>query len=159
MNKQITVQDAVRLSKTSDSTVRRWLRGLDSQTFRKYVTKDNGRIFIDRAFFIQSFHLDNVPAVDVDTVDGSHGRPAVNVDSIIEHQARQIDSLLDTVARKDSELLNMWGMVVQLQNELKRLQAGPDAPDGSSSERGQLWAVWALVVVAGALLIYLAVNA
>jgi hypothetical protein len=152
MDKQVTIKTAVRLTKKSDSTVRRWLRDLPGHDVSKYVRRDNGRVLIDRAFLIQSFDLDQVPTVSVDGFDPP-GRPGVNVDAIIEHQARQIDTLLDQVANKDNELKNAWSMVLQLQNELKRLQA-PTA-DGGRSDALQTWLLIALFAGALAVMVYL----
>ena len=60
----VTIQQAVKITGTSDSTVRRWLRQLPIQDGQKYVRREGQKVVISRSFLIQSFGVDQVEVFD-----------------------------------------------------------------------------------------------
>ena len=154
----VTIQQAVKITGTSDSTVRRWLRQLPIQDVQKHVRREGQKVVIDRSFLGQSFGVDQV-----EVTEGLPDKAPKQLDlqNILSRQQDQIDRLLEDTARKDQELKDAWSVITQLKQdavrlayELKALQSGQTGEDKGA--RLQALAVIALAVVIVALVVWLA---
>ena len=155
----VTIQQAVKITGTSDSTVRRWLRQLPIQDGQKYVRREGQKVVISRSFLIQSFGVDQVEVFDALPDIPPH---QIDFQNILSRQQDQIDRLLEDNARKDQELKDAWSVITQIKQdavrlayELKALQSGQAVEDKGA--RLQALAVIALAVVIVALVVWLSV--
>jgi DNA-binding transcriptional MerR regulator len=153
----VTIQQAVRITGTSDSTIRRWLRQLPIQDVQRHVRRDGQKVVISRSFLNQSFAVDQVEVFDALPDTHQH----INFQNLLSRQNDQIDRLLEDNARKDQELKDAWSVITQIKQEavrlayeLKALQSGQAVEDKSA--RIQTLTAIVLLVVIIALVVWLA---
>ena len=152
----VTIQQAVRITGTSDSTIRRWLRQLPIQDVQRHVRREGQKVVISRSFLNQSFAVDQVEVFDAlpDTTN------QINFQNLLSRQNDQIDRLLEDNARKDQELKDAWSVIAQIKQEavrlayeLKALQSGQAGEP--KSDRFQTLTAIVLLVVIVALVVWL----
>ena len=118
-NNFLTVEDAVRLTRTSESTIRRFIRSLDSEQRRKYTTKDGRRIMLDQAFVCSAFdivqdgHSDDLVELQRKTIQ--------DVTRVTDHLTQQNDKLLSELQKATDDLKTAWSLIDQLKGEVFRL--------------------------------------
>lgn len=117
MKEYLTIQEAIRTTGTSDSTVRRWLKSLDTQSYKVNVKSEGRRLFIKRSFLIQSFKALNVEEVEL---TGSR-KQGPDLQQLLNRQADQIDQLISENVRKDDEIKTAWNIILNLERETARL--------------------------------------
>ncbi len=153
----VTIQEAVKLTGTSDSTVRRWLRQLNSQD-QKHVRRSGQRLFIDQSFLEKAFKVED--GAELAEYIPQRQEASADLQHLLQRQQDNIDRLLEENSRKDADLKDAWTMIQRLKEEalslayqVKALQAGNNKEE--KSDQLQRFAVIALLVIIGALVIYL----
>lgn len=155
----IDIDTAVRLSKTSDSTIRRWLRTLPAAERQKYVSRQGKKLVISKAFIQKSFQVEAV-------VSGKQQEVAApvqsfNVQQQLAEKDKQIsrlqdlnDRLLADLKVKDDDLKVAWSKVLSLQDENKLLAAGQHDRQQPASIAVFLLVVCVIIAVAGVVLAF-----
>jgi hypothetical protein len=122
MKGYLTIQEAVKLTQRSDSTIRRWLSHLNSHE-QKYIRRDQKRLFIEQSFLMRSFGLsdDLIVTAEVSdyTPDRHHHQP--DIASLLQRQQDNIDRLLEDNIKKDAELKDAWSIITKLKEETLQL--------------------------------------
>lgn len=125
----VDIEEAIRLTDTSDSTVRRWLRQLTAEQKDRYIRKDGRKLVIDRSFLSREFHLidDQLPgSVPTDLVKFQQ-QQLEQKDKQIERLQDQNDKLLVDLQRKDEDLKSSWSLIRSLQDENSDLKSNVKA--------------------------------
>lgn len=156
----VTIQEAVQLTRTSDSTVRRWLRQLNSQD-QKHIRRTGQRLFIERSFLERAFRIED----GLEVVEYIPGRQEGSADlqQLLQRQQDNIDRLLEENSKKDADLKDAWSMITTLKEEalqlafqVKALQVAK--PEVEQPDQLQRFAVIALVIIAAALTVWLILS-
>lgn len=155
----VTIQEAVQLTRTSDSTVRRWLRQLNSQD-QKHIKRTGQRLFIERSFLERAFRIED----GLEVVEYIPGRQEGSADlqQLLQRQQDNIDRLLEENSKKDADLKDAWSMITKLKEEALQLAFQVKALQGAKPEEQpdqlQRFAVIALVIIAAALTVWLILS-
>lgn len=152
----VTIQEAVKITKTSESTVRRWLRQLNSQE-QKNVRRSGRQIFIERSFLLNSFQVEQVETLSEYTPEAY--TQSADLSKLLQRQQDTIDKLLQENARKDDDLKNAWSLITKLKEEATQLAIQVKAlsqPD-YSNDRNDLFikiaVIILIVILAGVLVV------
>lgn len=159
----IDIDTAVRLTKTSDSTIRRWLRTLPTAERQKYVSSQGKKLVISKAFLQKSFQVEAVASGKPQEVAAP-----VQAFSILEIQKQQLaekdkqisrlqdlnDRLLADLKVKDDDVKAAWSKVLSLQDENKLLAAGQQDRQQPGSIAVVLLVVCVIIAVAGVVLAF-----
>lgn len=142
MNKQktdfLTIEDAVKLTRTSESTVRRFLRSLSEADRVKVVRKEGKRLYIAKQALQEAFDLlpgiEDQQSADLVTYQRQQLQEAAKLTSKLTDQN---DRLLNELTKTSEDLKTAWSLidnlkaeVFRLTGELKRLEA-----PGSKAEK------------------------
>lgn len=156
----MTIQEAIQLTGTSDSTVRRWLRQLNSQD-QKHIRRSGQRLFIERSFLERAFRIED----GLEVVEYIPGRQSGSADlqQLLQRQQDNIDRLLEENSKKDADLKDAWSMIAQLKAEafqlafqVKALQAAKQEEE--KPDHLQRFAVIAILIVIAALTVWLILS-
>ena len=141
----VTIQEAVKITKTSESTVRRWLRQLNSQE-QKNVRRSGRQIFIERSFLLNSFQVEQVETLSEYTPEAY--TQSADLSKLMQRQQDTIDKLLQDNARKDDDLKNAWSLITKLKEEAKQLthQIKTLSQPDHSNDRNDLFIKTAIIV-------------
>lgn len=129
----IDIETAVKLTKTSDSTLRRFLRDLKKDDRQKYVSRQGRKVVIERQFVLRSFDISE----DFIPEEKHAGKVAKIPFDVVEFQRQQLtekdrqirqlqdhnDRLLSDLKDKDHDLKASWSKISALQDENKLLTA------------------------------------
>lgn len=174
----IDIETAIKLTKTSDSTIRRFLRNMKQEDKDKYLTREGKKVVIERKYLLRSFDVneDFVPE-DRPAASGKTAKPASVPFDLVEFQRQQLtekdkqigklqdhnDRLLSDLKEKDQDLKASWSMISNLQEETKQLTASVKAlkqaeqvEDKAASKYNTL--LFVLVVVIAFIAIYIVVT-
>lgn len=131
-NDFLTIEDAIKLTGTSESTIRRFVRSLDADQRRKHVRKEGRRVMVAKALLCDAFGV--VPGID----DQDAAKDVVSFQRQQLHDAvrlqnkltEQNDRLLTELQKTNDDLKSAWslidhlkGEVFKLTTEIKRLEA------------------------------------
>ena len=141
----VTIQEAVRITKTSESTVRRWLRQLNVHE-QKNVRRSGRQIFIERSFLLNSFQVEQVETLSEYTPEAY--TQSADLSKLLQRQQDTIDKLLQDNARKDDDLKNAWSLITKLKEEAKQLthQIKTLSQPDHSNDRNDLFIKTAIIV-------------
>lgn len=119
----IDIEEAIQMTGSSDSTVRRWLRQLTDDQRERYVRKDGRKLVIDKSFLQRSFHLteEQLPGQAPTDLVKFQQQQLEQKDKQIERLQDQNDKLLTDLQRKDEDLKSSWSLIRSLQDENSQL--------------------------------------
>lgn len=131
-NDFLTIEDAIKLTGTSESTIRRFVRSLDPDQRRKHVRKEGRRVLVAKALLCDAFGVvpgidDHDAAKDVVSFQRQQLQDAVRLQNKLTEQN---DRLLTELQKTNDDLKSAWslidhlkGEVFKLTTEIKRLEA------------------------------------
>jgi hypothetical protein len=146
----IDIPSAVSLSGTSESSVRRWLRGLSEADREKYVRKEGKRVTVEKSFLLRSFQVHDFSRqaeVQEDSTLASFAlRQLAEKDRQIRHLEAQTDSLLSDLREKDNSLKAAWGKITALTDENKLLASQVKSLSAGGSQSADRLSVIAFIL-------------
>lgn len=137
-NDFLTIEDAIQLTRTSESTVRRFVRRLSDADKNRYVRKEGKRLFIAKAALQDAFDL--LPGIeDAKTVDlVSFQRQALQDASRMTNRLQeQNERLFSEVQKANEDLKTAWSLIDSLKSEVFKLTAEVkrlEAPDNKQDK-------------------------
>lgn len=157
-NNFLNIEDAIRLTGTSESTIRRFIRSLDSEQRKKYTFKDGRRIMLDKLFVCSAFgivqdgHSDDLVELQRKTIQDAH--------RMTDHLSKQNDRLLSELAKASDDLKTAWSLIDQLKNEVFRLTSEVKRLESPKDEGSSflVYLVGAVCLFAVVVLVYVLVG-
>lgn len=155
-NDFLTIEDAVKLTGTSESTVRRFVRSLDADQRKKHVRKEGRRVLIAKALLCDAFGVvpgmeDQDAANDLVTFQRQQLQDAVRIQSKLTEQN---DRLLTELQKTNDDLKSAWSLIDHLKGEVFKLTTEIKRLEAPKKEDQRLFAV-AVVVCAVTILVLL----
>lgn len=146
----LTVEEAVQLTRTSESTIRRFCRSLSEDQRRKAIRKEGKRLFISKSALQEAFDL--LPGIE----DGKSADVVAFQRQQLQESAKltsrltdQNERLLTELTKTSEDLKTAWSLIDHLKGEVSRLTADLkrlEAPGaGSSSKFDRILYVGAIV--------------
>jgi hypothetical protein len=135
----LTVEEAVQLTRTSESTIRRFCRSLSEDQRRKAIRKEGKRLFISRSALQEAFDL--LPGIE----DGKSADVVAFQRQQLQESAKltsrltdQNERLLTELTKTSEDLKTAWSLIDHLKGEVSRLTADLkrlEAPGAGSSSK------------------------
>ena len=153
----LTIEDAVKLTRTSESTVRRFIRSLPEADRVKVVRKEGKRLYIAKQALQEAFNLlpgiEDQQSADLVTYQRQQLQEAAKLTSKLTDQN---DRLLNELTKTSEDLKTAWSLIDNLKAEVFRLTSEVkrlEAPE--KTDKLQLAVIAVCVVVIAALLLLL----
>lgn len=135
----LTVEEAVQLTRTSESTIRRFCRSLSEEQRRKAIRKEGKRLFISKSALQEAFDL--LPGIE----DGKSADVVAFQRQQLQESAKltsrltdQNERLLTELTKTSEDLKTAWSLIDHLKGEVSRLTADLkrlEAPGAGSSSK------------------------
>ena len=135
----LTVEEAVQLTRTSESTIRRFCRSLSEEQRRKAIRKEGKRLFISKSALQEAFDL--LPGIE----DGKSADVVAFQRQQLQESAKltsrltdQNERLLTELTKTSEDLKTAWSLIDHLKSEVSRLTADLkrlEAPGAGSSSK------------------------
>lgn len=157
-NDFLTIEEAVQLTRTSESTVRRFVRSLPEESKRKVIRKEGKRLLIAKEALQEAFDL--LPGVeDVQSVQlVSFQRQQLQEGAkLASRLTDQNERLLTELQKTSEDLKSAWSLIDHLKSEVFRLTAEVkrlEAPSVSKSDSVVYYFAVALCLIVIAVLVF-----
>lgn len=150
----VTIEDAIRLTGTSDSTIRRFLRSLDHADKMQHTRKTGKKVLVRKVFLLKRF---GVPEDFLQAKEAGQDNDLINFQRHqLQDASKQIgrltdqnDVLLQQLQKSQEDLKASWSIIsglkdqlLQLSTELKSLKA----PEGPADRSDRLLYIGAIVI-------------
>ncbi len=150
----LTIEETVKLTKTSESTVRRWIRSLTEEQRKEIIKKEGKRLYILTKALQEPFDLlpgiDDTKGVDLITFQRQQLQEGAKLTA---RMTEQNERLFSELTKANDDLKTAWSLidslkaeVFRLTSEIKRLES-PEAPEGRNSAIYYVAIVLCLVVI------------
>ena len=150
----LSIEETVKLTKTSESTVRRWIRSLTEEQRKEIIKKEGKRLYILTKALQEPFDLlpgiDDTKGVDLITFQRQQLQEGAKLTA---KMTEQNERLFSELTKANDDLKTAWSLidslkaeVFRLTSEIKRLES-PEVPEGQNSAIHYVAIVLCLVVI------------
>ena len=158
MNDFLTIEEAVKLTNTSESTVRRFIKSLPEDRKRKVIKKEGKRILIAKEALQEGFDLlpgaEDVQSVELVNFQRQQLQEGAKLTSRLTDQNER---LLTELQKTSEDLKSAWSLIDHLKSEVFRLTAEVkrlEAPSTSKADRVVYYFAVALCLIVIAVLVF-----
>jgi DNA-binding transcriptional regulator GbsR (MarR family) len=153
----LTIDDAVKFTRTSESTVRRFVRSLSDKDKGKYIRREGKRLFIAKTALQDAFDLlpgiEDTKEVELVAFQRQALQEASRMTSRLQEQNER---LFSEVQKANEDLKTAWSLIDNLKSEVYRLTSEVkrlEAPSGDKDNHLFIFAV-ALSLLAIAFIVW-----